>query len=220
MQKRLLSLGKKLAKQFEDYNGDEICAWMAHYIAEKMTTADSAQGKEKLSAQKECFEAILLLWERQASFPRDLRPFKNFEPVFRALAHIDPKNEFPAYYDHEKFSEEPHEQLANMIVNVDAAARVMVSYLVREAVLCANDPSLSQWLGGIQGVIDSDESSVILKVLPELDLANGEEEQKKLRITELAEHIDRLDAFVRIAQNIQSDLKTKRDRLEAEKLNI
>lgn len=49
---------------------DTLARWMAHYLAEKMEKAESApEGEAKESAQRECVELILRLWERRHAWP-------------------------------------------------------------------------------------------------------------------------------------------------------
>lgn len=220
IQKHLLSLGRKLSNNFEDYNGDEISEWMAHYIAEKMTMTVSARGKTKASAQRECFEAILLLWEHQSYFPNDVRPFDDFEPVFRAIAHMDPNNKLPSFFRNENGNKQipkDIEQYIEFITSLDAATRIMVSFIVREAIFSTADESTLRWLDAIKGIAKSDEAQVILKLVPELDVEDVDVAQakKKKRANEISEQIDRLEAFERMSQYIKSALKVELTSLES-----
>jgi len=187
---------------------------MAHYIAEKMTAAASARGKTKASAQRDCFEAILILWDHQASFPNDIRPFKDFEPVFRAMAHIDPNKDFPSYFSQKNGSDKPPtdtEQYANFVVNLDSAIRTMMSYFLRKAILSTTDEATLGWLHGIKDVSESSEAKVILNFVPELDVTKDNDEQAVLerRIKELSEHIERLQSFEHVSKFIRLSMESE-----------
>ncbi len=212
-------LGKKLAKNLEKNNGDEISVWMAHFIAEQMVAIDSARGKAKAIAQRECFEAILLLWDRQSCLPRGTRPFRNFDSIFRAIAHIDPNKTASSFFRNENGDSQPPkeiEQAVELITKLDAAARIIISFFVRESILHATDESTLEWLGAINGVAKSDEARIILKLVPELDNKDTAQDQNAKRKNELAEQIHRLEAFERLSGEIKSVLRNELEKFEAE----
>jgi len=214
-----LYLGKKLEENLEKNSGDEISVWMAHYIAEKMAAIGAARGKAKASAQRECFEAILTLWDRQGCFPRDMRLFKDFDPIFRAMAHIDPNNTAPSFFRNENEDNKPPkeiEQAIEFIINLDEAARIMISFFVRESILHVTDESTLEWLDAINGIVRSDEARVILKLVPELDDKVTAQDQNEKRKNEISEHIDRLEAFESLSREIKSILKAELGKFEAE----
>lgn len=216
-----MHLGKKLEKELEKNNGDEISAWMAHYIAEKMAAigSGSSHSKAKRSAQRECFEAILTLWDYQGCFPYHIRPFKDFEPIFRAMAHIDPSKAKPSFFRNGNGDNQPPKEIGQaikFITNLDAATRIMISFFVRESILHATDESTLEWLDAINGMTRSDEARIILNLVPELgekDTAQGQNEKRK---NELSEHIDRLEAFESLSKEMKSVFKAELAKLEAE----
>ncbi len=218
---RLLYLGKKLEKRLEKNSGDETSAWMAHYVVEKMVAISSARGKAKASAQRECFEVILTLWHFQACFPRDIRPFKDFDPVFRAMAHIDPNKESPSYFFHKNDSDTPPnetEKYANILVNLDASTRTMMSYFLRKAVLSATDEDVLAWLHGVESIASTSEVKVILNVVSELDATeeSNEKTETENRIKELSEKIDRLQAFQRTSELVRLSMESEMKELKNE----
>jgi hypothetical protein len=218
-QERLLYLGEKLVKNLEKLSDDEISTWMAHYIAEKMAAIDSARGKEKASAQRECFEAILTLWDYQGCFQHDIRPFKNFDPIFRAMAHIDSNKTTPSFFRNENGNNQPPkeiEQAIKFITNLDSAARIMISFIVRESILHATDESTLEWLDAINGLARSDEARIILKLVPELDDKDTAQAKNEKRKNDLSEYIDRLEAFEGLNREIKSVLKAELGKFETE----
>lgn len=207
-----------MQKSLEKQSGDEISAWMAHYIAEKMSAVGSARGKAKAPAQRECFAAILTLWDYQSCFPHDIRPFKDFDPIFQAMAHIDPNKTAPSFFRNENVGSQTPKEIEHaikFITSLDAAARILVSFFVQESILHATDKSTLEWLGAIRGVARSDEARILLKFMPELDDKYTDQDQNEKRKNELSEHIDRLEAFESLSGEIKSVLKAKLEKLEA-----
>ena len=192
---------------------------MAHYIAEKMAAVGSARGKAKASAQRECFETILMLWEYQGHFPHDIRPFKEFDPVFRAMAHIDPNKTTPSFYRNENEDDQPPkeiEQAIEFITKLDAAARIMISFFVRESILHTANESTLEWLDAIKGIAKSDEARIIFKLASELDDKDTVQDQSEKRKNELSEQIKRLEAFENLSRDIKSILKVRLGKFEAD----
>lgn len=212
-------LGKKLETNLEKVNGDEISAWMAHFIAEKMAAIGPARGKAKVSAQRECFEVILTLWGYQGYFPHDIRPFKEFDPIFRAMAHIDPNKNSPSFFRNENGDHQPPKEIkqsVEFISNLDAAARIIISFFVRESILHATNEATLGWLDAINGLAQSDEARIILKLAPELDAKEKAQEQNEQRKNELSEQIDRLEVFESLSREIKSVLKAELRKFDAE----
>ena len=192
---------------------------MAHYIAEKMAVIDSARGKAKASAQRECFEAILTLWDYQGCFPHDIRPFKNFDPIFRAMVHIDSNKITPSFFRNENGDSQPSketQQAIKFMTSLDSATRIMISFFVRESILHATDESALEWLDAINGLAMSDEARIILKLVPEFDNKDTAQAHNEKRENELSEHIDRLEAFERLSREVKSLLKAELKNLETE----
>jgi hypothetical protein len=68
----ILSLGNKLVEELKlaDSN-DTLSRWMAHYLAELMTQAESATGEAKANLEKQCFETILKIWANRGITPEE-----------------------------------------------------------------------------------------------------------------------------------------------------
>lgn len=210
-------MGTKLQKCLEKQERDDISAWMAHFIAEKMALVESASDEAKVSAQRECFEAILLLWEYRAKLPFDSRPFGNLEPIYRALAHIDPNKTSPSYFTNQnRGSKSPREveSVIEFISSLDAVTRIMISFFVRNAILNVVDESTLEWLGAIKGVSESDEFRFLVTFMPELDDEDSVQDIKQARKKELSEHIRRLETYEGLSKDIKSALEAELAKLE------
>jgi hypothetical protein len=218
-QERLLFFGNKLQKSLEEHSGDEICAWMVQYLAEKMEAISSVHDEEKRAAQRECFETILLLWEYRAYFLDETRPFKNFESIFRALAHIDPNKSAPSYFKIDNHDNQPPREIAqaiDLITTLDAATRIMISFFVRESMQHVTDQSSLEWLGAIRGIAKSDEVRIVIRVTPDLDKRDTAQDQNEKRKKELTGHINRLEVFERLSRETRAALNTELKKLEEE----
>lgn len=190
---------------------------MAHYIAEKIAAASSASGKAKKFAQRECFETILTLWNYQSRFPHDARPFKDLDPVFRAMAHIDPNNPAPSYFRNENEDKQPPKEIEHaieLITSLDSAARIMISFFVRESVSHVTDSSILEWIDAISGIAEPDEARFIFETMTELDDKEAVQNKNEKRKNELTEHINRLEAFEGLSREIKLVLKSELGKLE------
>ena len=87
---QVISLGKRLVQELGlEPDVDTLGRWMAHYIAELITAAETTiDPAERLRAQEKCCGAILKLWEHRSALPRNLRPLSNLENVLKAIEDL------------------------------------------------------------------------------------------------------------------------------------
>lgn len=148
VQKSVIELGKHILQSLESHNSiepDLTTAWMINYLAEQINLAETSK---KAEDEKKCFDTILLLWERYYSYPERVRPFKNFEPIIRALEAISPDNDSPKYYI-ARIIDDLSSKIKNQETNVsdwvekieiiDNAAKNLIDYCVDQALLEAKD---------------------------------------------------------------------------------
>lgn len=218
-QQKLLNLGRKLINNLERSKGDRTSEWMTSYLAEKIIATESVQKVKISTEQRECFETILQLWEHRAHLPTHTRPFEDFEPVFRAIKHIDPENPAPSYFRNENSSQaipKDVEQYINLIVNLDSATRVMLSFYMKEAMMSTMSETTIEWLDAIKGIENSDEARVILNLLPEMDMLNEKQanDLKSKKVKQLTEQIEKLETFENISRITRSELQIQLDKIE------
>ncbi len=185
---------------------------MANYIAEKMAATDYASDNTRASAQRECFETILMLWDHQSRFHRHARPFGKFEPIFSALSHLNPNKPTPSYFSWENHESSPNsevQQTVKLMVVLDSAVRVMISFLARNSILQVTDESTIEWLKAVNGLVDSDEVRVIVKLLPDIDDKEETTDLHEVRKKELSEYIKKLEAFEAMSKEVKSALNTE-----------
>lgn len=223
MRKRIINLGKALVEELGlDPGVDTLARWMAHYIAEQMEIAEDATGDDKSKAEQHCFETILKLWQHRSSLPNGQRPFEDFEPVFRALARLDPENPTPYFYSNPSFrSSEPDDsgedsdevqQWLDVARGIDQAARVWLEYVFQQAALNAVDEKTITWLENAVGLPASDDISIIVRFVraePEDESEETAERERQAKKEELESRIKQLDAFVDFSQVLRAAFVTE-----------
>jgi len=206
IRKRIINLGKALVEELGlDPGVDTFARWMAHYIAEQMTIAENATGDDKFEAEQHCVETILKLWQHRSFLPNDRRPFESFEPVFRALARLDPENSAPYFYpnsnsrssesDNYGEDEDRVQQWLEVAQGIDQAARICLEYVFHQAALNATDEKTITWLENAIGLPSGDDISIIVSLIrtaPENESSEtadleqqAKQEKLKLRIKQL-----------------------------------
>ena len=131
MHKKAIELGKRLvARLGDEHDYDVLSNWMAHYIAEQITLAESSDNTAKEEAEEKCFKTILQLWTHRSSLPRGKKPFSQFESIFHVLAGLDPNSPHGIYWKLFKPKVAPEhgsvEEISALITALDKAARVMI----------------------------------------------------------------------------------------------
>jgi hypothetical protein len=208
LQTQVINLGKQFVNELGlDSSLDTFSKWMAHYIAEKMTSAEQLpSGEDKKEAEKECFDTILKLWEHRWLLPSGHRPLEKFEPILKVLERINPDRIEPFFYRFSKFEEFEEEKTGidfkeidghiKMIVQIDKTARIMIDLLLRQAALMAKDEKIEKLLKNSVSLDDNDDAKTI-RILLNDDLANYEDTdvQKKYQIEKIKKRIKEFEKF-------------------------
>lgn len=209
MQKRIINLGKALVEELGlDPGVDTLARWMAHYIAEQMEIAKNTTGDDKIEAEQRCFETILKLWQHRSFLPNGWRPFENFEPIFQALERLDPENKQPYYFNNtNKNSLEPDktskatesvQRWLDVASGIDQVVRIWLDYVFKQAALCATDEKTIEWLKSSVCLQDIDDTSIIIRLLPEAILSNDEITTERMQHKKrelIISRIKKLEAF-------------------------
>lgn len=88
MSPAIVELGEKLVDLLErDGQHDITVHWMAHYLAELMERARSANDIARAAAQRDAADLILRLWRQRAYLPPRY-PLQSFEPVLTTLERL------------------------------------------------------------------------------------------------------------------------------------
>jgi hypothetical protein len=215
---KILTLGRKLVEQLglED-STDTLGRWMAHHLADLITKAENASGSDKASAQKECFDAILAFWRHRSELPSGKRPFREMEPILRAVESLDPDDETPRYYraprpqKGEVAETSDQENWLRIAEGLDYSAKVLIGYSLAEAADAALDKS-KEWVKLAEGIEDDGVPEIVIRMVSSVaDLNRAPDLDAPMRRL-LADRVKRLKAFVGIAESV---VETLAKRLEA-----
>jgi len=85
-----LNLGKTLVDQFSDTGRTDLTtSWMAHYLAELITSADNETNLiKKRELQKEASGIILEIWKKRKNYPGSIAPLSNLTHVVSVIASL------------------------------------------------------------------------------------------------------------------------------------
>jgi len=207
MQERIISLGKRLSEELDQGNyPDTLSRWMAHYIAQLITQAETSNGRKKSTAEKECFETILNLWEYKSSFPDGKKPFERFEVIFKTLESLSPENRNMFFYENQQEDEIDDDlvkKLIRAIQVIDEAARVWIEDILKGAIELADDEKTKKWLKLAIPTRKRDEVNIIFKALGSDD-NDDLKSRVRNKIQYLESRIEQLEGFRNYNEMIHS----------------
>ena len=216
-QANIVSLGNQLvALLHQDGNDDQLSRWMAHYVAEQITFAESATGEAKAAAEKRCYDTILKLWAHRAVLPVHPRPLERFETIFRVLERIDPESPHGFYHFFAR-DEKPEpgslEARAKFIIDLDAAARVLLQLGLVAAIDEATDEKTEKL---IRDSVPAESDYDVEAVKRLLDLAGppqGNDAEAK-QAAQLRAQINTLDRFAEACAGVRKSFAKQLERLD------
>lgn len=214
IQKRTIKLGKNLVKELGlDTSVDTLSRWMAHYIAEQMSIAKKAKGKEKIKAEQQCFETILKLWQHRSHLPAGVRPLESFDLILRALERLDPDNKQPYFYRSQGLSKKGKsgkklddvQMWLDVAQGIDQATRIWLEYVFHQAALNATDKKTITWLENAVVDLGGNEVSIIVRLIDSglEDVGGTGVQEKKARRDKLKSRIEQLDSFNNFSQTLR-----------------
>jgi hypothetical protein len=211
----VLALGKKLIRELElGDTTDTLSRWMIHYLAGLIKKAEHQSAKNRPAILKECFDAILGVWQHRHELPDGKRPFQGIEPVLRALESLDPINAerryFPSALPPAGNTEESKEtrRWLELAEGLDNSARILIRECLTNAAAAAIDKSKG-WVALAERAAPKDGDLPILKIIIGERNFNGtpdpDETQRKL----LEDRLGKLRAFIRLAEKVAIDYERK-----------
>ena len=169
---------------------------------------ENTSGEAKAIAEKNCFEAILQLWQHRADLPKGKRPFEEIEPIARTLKSLDPENLVPRYFRHERSNTDEmtgNSDLArclNIVEGLDYSTKILIGHFLAEAAGAASDKS-DEWAKLAEAAnVEYDIHRVIANLGSESN--SSAETQGKL-----LDKMERLDRFIEIATAVSAQLKQR-----------
>ncbi|EEX33222.1 hypothetical protein VIC_002676 [Vibrio coralliilyticus ATCC BAA-450] len=137
----VINLGKAIIAELDmEIECNTPARWMVHYIAENINKASHSDGDAKDTAERNCVDAIIKLWQHRSELPRGIRPFTEFDSVFQGLSRLDSSSSNHYYNEFLQFDEEIDDeestdtkQWVNVALTVDQAAKSLVSECFEKA---------------------------------------------------------------------------------------
>ena len=216
----VLALGRKLVDELgKRPRVDTLAGWMAHYVAELIDGAANAPPEERGAAGRECFEAILKLWDHRAALPDGRRPFEKLEPVMRALESLDPNADTPRYFGLARRAMGSGDESAAMqsvldLVNsVDEAARITIVHALVEAAGPALEECKELATVAEKAEVDTGLAGTVVSFISKKTGQKRESERADSERRELVERIERLEVFAKVAAGVSDDLRERLDAL-------
>ena len=208
-----MDLGRALVEELgSDRDVDTLSRWMAHYIAELIEAAESANDEDRPAKLDKCANAILKLWEHRHLLPDGKRPFEDWEPTLKALEHLDPADDTPRYFHTPRMAAAQGEENTKtkkwleLADGLDYSAKILIRYCLAQAAQVAIDRS-KEWVALAKevGQENGGDFSVIRIIINESNLLKESEPDDSARKM-LEERIGRLKAFSNMADVFASDL--------------
>lgn len=99
----ILALGKKIVDELNLSDSvDALGRWMAHYVAELIQQAEQATDeKQRIAAQKACFDTILKLWDHRSTALHETRPGASLASAIAVLKAANVQDEDNLYWRHD-----------------------------------------------------------------------------------------------------------------------
>ncbi|MCY9848515.1 AVAST type 3 anti-phage protein Avs3b [Pectobacterium aroidearum] len=131
---------------------DTLGRWMAHHIAELIYDAENTTNETmRIAKQFEIRDSVWAFWANRYELPFGNKPFKELEPILRALESLDPENQQPRYFfpnlgltNREKESTETQKWL-KVAENIDSSSKILIDYCLSLAAENSIDKS-QEWV--------------------------------------------------------------------------
>lgn len=210
-----LDLGKKLVEEIGlDPSVDTLGRWMAHYIAELIHDAENAAPKDKPSRQERCASAVLDFWRHRAELPDGMRPFEDSEPIFRAIASLDPCDETPRYFSIVRAAAadvEPDTEAGKWLKlakSIDSTAKELIRHCLACAAETAEDET-AEWVALAEQAGQGDEADVrVLRILLE-EAGKDDKEVEDEERNQIEARIEHLEEFQVLAKDLAANLRSR-----------
>lgn len=212
----LLRLGEQIVGELEKgQRVDMLGVWMAHYIAESIHAAKTAEGEDQTVKLKQCADAILAIWEHRHRLPDGMRPFEDFEAIFGALQNLDPCENKPRYFHHARHAAregEPEPEAVTWLKfadSVDYSARILIRYSLAEAAKSTADKS-KNWvaLAEAAGVDNGFEFPIVRIILSDGAPSVASDPDDEAR-KEIESQIKRIEVFEKMAAIVAAALRAR-----------
>lgn len=226
-QTKIINLGKLLVSELGLENStDTLSRWMAHYLAEKITTIESFPIESETSnVKKDCFDTILKLWQHRWSMPSDKRPLRNFDPILKTLEGINSENQKPFYYnpfenqdtaeiEGIKYTLDDLNVSMKVVSMIDKVARIWIEDILEKATSIAKDEKTDAIIENAGNISDEDDDINAIKLILEYNSSEETNTMNDYRKRILKKRIIELEKFAKLNKVLLHDYKRELKNLE------
>lgn len=188
---------------------------MSHYLAELIVQAEGSLGDEKKTVEKNCFDAIVALWNHRAVLPRVGQPFGRMEELAQAIESLNPDSSTPRYFravrlkiakNEEKTDGENWLELAE---GLDYSAKMLISLCLSNAAREATDKS-KEWISLAEAAdMDIEHEKLVVRFVSRVDDFGGSPDASEEERRKIEERVERLEAFSKSSAKFATALKKK-----------
>lgn len=170
----MLELGKLLASELDQT--DTLGRWMAHYLAERITSLEEGSGSERAIAEAEVADLVLRLWSLRRQLPTGRLPLAEVDEVEAAIERLSPGRRPWAYFGAFSADTEPSAEETETSTTLKAAMLIdrlsgdLVHGLIGRAAGLAQETEAA-WIGHAKNVGDG-----ALRTVRRLRLADSDSE--------------------------------------------
>ena len=213
----VLALGRKLVHELgQEPPVDTLARWMAHYVAELIDGAENAPPNERGAAQRGCFETILKLWDHRTALPDGRRPFERLEPIMRALESLDPNDDTPRYFRPAREAmgvdgDAAMQSVLDFVNSVDDAASITIAHSLVEAARLALDEPKEWATLAERAEVETGSAGIVVSFVSKKAGREQESERADNERRELADRIERVERFGKLAARVCDDLRERLD---------
>jgi len=149
-------LGLKLVEALTLQKHDLLGQWMAHYVAEKLKLAANAKAEDRALRMSECYDEVLKLWAHRRNF-ETIRPLQSFDPIFRALACLDPEATLRSrFFDNPIDDDEIESEICRSWLDKASAVEKAACALIKKCVWNAAQDAMNQEQEWVKNALNAD----------------------------------------------------------------
>jgi hypothetical protein len=206
--KEILDLGNKLVAELKMVDSsDTLSRWMAHYVAELITSAENAEGEMKAALEKECFDTILKLWANRDATPKGIRPLASLKDAMMLLNKIAYKFD-GNWHRYLEGSDNPWKKFG---VDVNDANRDIIRLLVFLQSLDTDLVNVKKWVADHGTLLSAEEQEIVAgldTIVSETEYYFQLEELRKDSKELLSAIITHLEKLVEKVKEAMEELKS------------
>ncbi|KHS82122.1 hypothetical protein RC81_00545 [Pectobacterium brasiliense] len=216
-----MQLGKKLVEELELNNSvDTLGRWMAHHIAELIYDAENTKNETmRIAKQLEIRDSVWAFWAKRYELSFGNKPFKELEPILRALESLDPENQQPRYFfpnlgltNREKESTETQKWL-KVAEYIDSSSKILIDYCLSLAAENSIDKS-QEWVELAQKAgLDDDIDLIEFRIFQLRGNPANTTHPSRAQRRVLEKRQKNLAAFLSLATQLDEQLKSQLEAL-------